>query len=71
MDEVLWKNRVLEEHIQELEEFKLVSQQQIDFQREKLEKNLSNQLRTNKRLEEHSKKLDEEIRNMKSLLSQI
>ena len=71
MEEKIWKLRILEEHYQELYEFKLITLQQLNYKIQKITKTYDRQKITNLQLLEHIKNLDLEINQLNQILNEI
>jgi archaellum component FlaC len=68
MEELLWKARILEEKAQEHVEWQMMTSQQLDSQIERVCGTLSRQKMANAQLRLHVQRLDNEIKDLKSLI---
>lgn len=70
-EELLWKARIGEERAQEILEWKMISEQQLLSQIERVKLTLDRQKKTNIELARHEKALDQQIKGLHSVLSDL
>ena len=70
-EELLWKARIAEERAQEMQEWKMISEEQLHSQISRLQLSIERQEKTNIALEEHEKQLDIEIANLRAVLDDL
>ena len=70
-DEELWRQRVLEERANELEEYKMTASQQVESQIERVSAELERQKIANQSHREHIKSLNKEIEKLKKIVNEI
>lgn len=70
MEDLLWESRILKERAQEHEEWKMMAEVQLSSQISRIQMTLERQRLTNAKLKEHISKLDQQIRDLSSLVEE-
>ena len=71
LDEMLWQSRILQEKAQEKEEWKIMTEVQLDSQISRIKMTLHRQILTNEQLKIHLSELEKQINNLTAMAEEI